>query len=325
MRRDVHRCGFGSEIGSFCEHYGAGGKFGTLADWPSPHLYTPDEVSVPPFLPDNERVRADLAGQWTAWTRLDAGVGVLLREVAAAGAAQSTLTIFFSDNGIPFPSGKTNLLEQGQHEPLLVHSPLQATHGRRSAQVVSALDLAPTMLAWAGVAYPAGATAAGKPARLTGSSLLPLLDAEASGWRGVAFGSHQFHSLYAYYPTRSIVERQYRLIHNLAYHLKFPILEDVEGTSTWRAIEASGEAGNATGWAYDYASYMRRPEWQLCDLAADPLCLDNLAGRGAHEATLRRLQAELRAWQLDTGDPWAACNPALAGAWADTHDVICSF
>jgi N-sulfoglucosamine sulfohydrolase len=164
---DVHRCGFDSAIGSFCEHYGAGGKFGTLADWPSPHQYTPAEVVVPPFLPDNALVRADLAGQYTAWTRLDAGVGVILREVAAAGAADTTLTIFFSDNGIPFPSGKTNLLEQGQHEPLLIARP-GTTDGHRSSQVVSSLDLAPTMLQWANVHYPSHATAGGHPAVLTG-------------------------------------------------------------------------------------------------------------------------------------------------------------
>lgn len=323
---DVHRCGFESAIGSFCEHYGAGGQFGTIADWPSPHQYTADEVTVPPFLPDNPLVRADLAGQYTAWTRLDAGVGVILREVAAAGAAESTLVLFFSDNGIPFPSGKTNLLEQGQHEPLLISSPAQATRGRRTQQVVSALDLAPTILQWAGVTYPAAATAGGHPAALSGSSLLGSLDADGAGWRGTAFGSHQFHSLYAYYPSRCMVDGRFRLIHNLAYHLKYPILEDVEGTATWKAIEAAGEAGNATGWAYDYHAYMRRPEWQLCDLQTDPLCLINLADDPAHDTEFRAMQQQLREWQVTTRDPWAACNPATSGPqWADTHSEICSF
>lgn len=249
----------------------------------------------------------------------------MLREVKAAGAADSTLVLLFSDNGIPFPSGKTNLLEQGQHEPLIISSPAQA-RGRRTSLVVSALDLAPTVLDWANVAYPSTATAAGRRTTLTGSSLLPLLDADVKGWRNVAFGSHQFHSLYAYYPMRSVVDARYRLIHNLAYHLQFPILEDVEQTSTWHAIEAAGEAGNATFWAYSYRAYMTRPEWTLCDIVVDPLCLENLAPKPAHAGTLRQLQQQLRAWQVATHDPWGACNPDIAGAtWADTHDEICSF
>ena len=324
---DVHRCGYGSDIGSFCEHYGAGGKFGTIPDWPSPHQYTANEVVVPPFLPDTAAVRADLAGQYTAWTRLDAGVGVMLREVAAAGAADTTLTLFFSDNGIPFPSGKTNLqFEQGQREPLLISSPAQATRGRRSSLVVSALDLAPSMLHWARVSYPSQATAAGKRVTLTGSNLLPMLDVDAKDWRGVAFGSHQFHSLFAYYPTRSMVDRRYRLVHNVAYHLKFPILEDVAATDTWKALEAAGEAGNATGWVYDYGAYMSRPEWVLCDHIADPLCLHNLVSNHTHTPQLRLMKEQLRAWQLQTHDPWATCNPATEGtSWSDTHHEICSF
>jgi N-sulfoglucosamine sulfohydrolase len=101
------------------------------------------------------------------------GVGLLLREVEAAGAKDSTLTIFFSDNGIPFPSGKTNLgFEQGQAEPLLISSPLQKHRGLlRSSAVVSSLDLLPTILDWAGVEYPRSATAAGKPVTLSGASL----------------------------------------------------------------------------------------------------------------------------------------------------------
>ena len=115
--------------------------------------------------PSSVAVRRDIAGQYTAWHRLDTGLGLIVEEVNAAGFGNSTLTIFFSDNGIPFPSGKTNLGEQGQADPLLVSSPGQATRGRRSSAVVSSLDLMPTMLSWLRVPYPSGATAAGKPAR----------------------------------------------------------------------------------------------------------------------------------------------------------------
>ena len=188
---DTHRCGFESALGSFCEHYGSGGA---IPDWTPPN-YTAHDVLVPPFLPDNPAVRADLVGQYIAWTRLDAGVGLMLSEVEEAKASASTLILFFSDNGIPFPSGKTNLFEQGQHEPLLVFSPLQTTHGRASHAVVSSLDLMPTMLAWTAVTYPSDATAATMPAALGGASLLPLLDAQDTpeGWHNTAFGSHQFH------------------------------------------------------------------------------------------------------------------------------------
>ena len=324
----MHRCGFESNIGSFCEHYGVGGA---IPGWMPPNISTRDVV-VPPFLPDNDAVRADLVGQYIAWTRLDAGVGLILDEVDKAKALESTLVLFFSDNGIPFPSGKTNLFEQGQHEPLIIASPRQATHGAASDAVVSSLDLAPTMLDWAGVAYPKDATAGARPVgSLGGASLLPLLDARTtpSSWRDTAFGSHQFHSLYAYYPMRSIRTSSYRLIHNIASNLRYAILEDVADTTTWRQIERAGEAGNATGWIYDYKQYMFRPEWQLFDIVSDPLCLKNLAESASHAQTLASLQKQLRAWQVATHDPWLPCNPAVpsgGGApWSQSHSEVCSF
>ena len=191
------------------------------------------------------------------------------------------------------------------------------------------------MLDWAGVEYPSDATAGGRPARLGGASLLPLVDsARAAGvvppWRDTAFGSHQFHSLYAYYPMRSVRTPSWRLVHNLAYNLKFPILEDVEETTTWRQIEAAGEAGDvpAGGWVYNYSTYMVRPEWQLFDVVEDPLGLHNLAHRPEHAATLANLQQQLRGWQMETHDPWAGCNPGLpqtGASWLKSHSEICSF
>jgi arylsulfatase A-like enzyme len=208
--------------------------------------------------------------------------------------------------------------------------------GRHSRAIVSALDLAPTILEWSGVRYPSGATAAGRRAMLSGSSLLRLLDGDESSWRGTAFASHTFHSLYAYYPSRAVVAdvetgggtRQLRLAHNLAFGLRFPILEDVHDTATWRAIEAAGEAGNDTGWVYAYEEYMRRPEWQLCDVAADPLCTVNLADDATHADAARQLKEALHQWRADTDDPFIACNPAPTGTgavWSDTHASVCSF
>lgn len=128
---------------------------------------------------------------------------------------------------------------------------------------------------------------------------------------------------------RSLRTARYRLIHNIAHNLRFAILEDVECTTTWKQIEAAGEAGNATGWAYPYREYMFRPEWQLFDVESDPLCLHNLAGSAAHAHALAVLQAQLRGWQQTTNDPWLRCNPALPGGsgapWSESHEEVCSF
>lgn len=59
----------------------------------------------------------------------------MLQELRGAGVLNDTLIIFTSDNGIPFPSGRTNLYWPGTAEPLLVSSP---EHPERWGQVSDA-------------------------------------------------------------------------------------------------------------------------------------------------------------------------------------------
>ena len=109
----------------------------------------------------------------------------------------------------------------------------------------------------------------------------------------------------------------------------------VRVAQTWHAIDKAGEAGNATGWVYDYKSYMRRPEWQLFDVSADPLSLHNLADEPGAATLLVQLMGELHAWRTRTADPWIVCNPPApagpaageggGGAWAEEHSEVCAF
>ncbi len=46
-------------------------------------------------------------------TFLYLGVGLVLRELEEFGFANDTLIIYSSDNGIPFPSGRTNFYDPG--------------------------------------------------------------------------------------------------------------------------------------------------------------------------------------------------------------------
>ena len=137
---DTHRCKLGSTIGTFCEYFGSGGEHGVIEDW-KPKFFHKDEIVVPKFLPDNELVRDDLSRFYTAVNRMDQGVGLILNELKTAGLEDNTLIVFFSDNGLPFPSGKTNLFtKQGQGEPLIIVNPLSKDiPSHRSNKIVSSL------------------------------------------------------------------------------------------------------------------------------------------------------------------------------------------
>lgn len=42
------------------------------------------------------------------------GIGLILNELSLAGLENETLIIFTSDNGIPFPAGRTNAYDSGK-------------------------------------------------------------------------------------------------------------------------------------------------------------------------------------------------------------------
>lgn len=54
---------------------------------------------------------------------VSSGIGLVLSELEAAGVLDDTLVLYTSDNGIPFPNGRTNLYDSGIGEPFLLSSP----------------------------------------------------------------------------------------------------------------------------------------------------------------------------------------------------------
>lgn len=63
-------------------------------------VFTPDEVTVPPPLPDIPEVREDVAQYASSVRRLDDTVGAALRVLEEEGVAENTVVIFVSDNGM---------------------------------------------------------------------------------------------------------------------------------------------------------------------------------------------------------------------------------
>ena len=112
---------------------------------------------------------------------MDRALGVVLDALEAAGVADDTLVVFFSDNGglstsegsptsnLPLRGGKGWLYEGGIREPLIVRWPRRVAPDSVCHTPVISTDFYPTLLAAAG--------ATPRPEQhLDGVSLLPLLE-----------------------------------------------------------------------------------------------------------------------------------------------------
>lgn len=308
---DTHRCGHSQpQYGAFCEKFGNGEKgMGRIPDW-TPEHYTPEQVKVPPFVPDTPAARADLAAQYTTVSRLDQGIGLVLQELRDAGYENDTLVIYSSDNGIPFPNGRTNLYHSGTAEPMLVSSPEHRERwGDTSQAYVSLLDITPTILDWFSIPYPSYNLPGSSftPIHLSGRSLLPALVNEPANWHTV-YASQSLHEVTMFYPMRSVHQGAFRLLHNLHYRMPFPIDQDLYVSPTFQDILNRTRRSEPTHWFKSLQQYYYRERWELYDTRADPLEIRNLASEAAYSGVLQSLRQMLLKWQWETNDPWV-CGP----------------
>ena len=286
-------------------------NFGNSRKWPEVEreIYSPSEVLIPSHLPDLPGVRQDLAQYYESVSRLDTGVGILLRELRDAGHESDTLVIYLSDNGRPFPGAKDNLYEPGLHLPLIIRSPEQSKQGVRNGALVSWIDVAPTILDWTRASTPPNY----RYAPLPGRSLLPILEQTDTAGFDRIFATHSFHEINQYYPMRSMRTRQYSYFINLEPSLVVPVASDVQLSPSWKAI--TGTPGAKLG-KRTLGAFTHRPSEELYDLTADPDEVVNLASDPAHATVLADLRKQLHDWRAATHDPWL---PGITDPFGHAH------
>ena len=128
----------------------------------APKRADPAKVVIPPYYPDHPVTRRDWAEYLDAASELDRKVGLILEQLDADGLADRTVVVFIGDHGQAHVRGKQFCYEEGLHVPLIIRwpkafePPAHFRAGTVDDRLIEAIDLAPTFLALAGVAKPAG-------------------------------------------------------------------------------------------------------------------------------------------------------------------------
>ena len=265
--------------------------------------FDPAAVPIPQFLSDGPGVRQEMASYYESINRMDQGVGFILQELQSRGLADDTLVFFMSDNGPPFINSKTTLYDAGINLPFLKRSP-EGPSGVTNPNMVSYVDVLPTILDW--TKHPTSVNPDPSSPRL-GRSILPILSSTEelqTDWDKV-YGSHTFHEITNYWPTRFVRTRRYKYHRNLAWRLDFPMAADIYGSLAWEDVRNSEDR---TVGGRRLRDYFFRPPEELYDLEADPREVHNLVEKAKGDETtgevLRDLRAKLEAWQRRTEDPW---------------------
>lgn len=261
-----------------------------------------DGIDQPlPFIgADSPRLREFTANYYNSMNRLDIGVGMLMDSLEKKGLLENTIVIYMGDHGPQFSRAKCSNYEAGLRVPLIIKSPYaKATKGKFSSNLVSSIDILPTLMDIAGVTR--------SDLKLPGRSLLPLLEGnDTEPWREYVFAGGNSSTSLLYYPRRSVRGKRYKLIHNLLYERENPKFayytthanSHFDGGTETGEIEASNEQIQA-----GYATWKNPTEYELYDLQNDPFEWNNLIEKAEMAQIKEELIQKLEEWQLQTQDP----------------------
>ena len=248
------------------------------------------DVPIPPYFPDLPEVRTAIARYYDNLTAQDAAWGECLAALDRSGRANDTLVLYISDHGRGLPREKRYCYDAGLHLPLIARGPGVAA-GTVSDELVSWIDLAPTILAAAGVEV---------PERMRGRN---FLDAAAP--------PRDFH-----FAGRDRMDEQYdcqRIARSKRWHYVrnyFPEIPPCrlnlyqEQGEAVVAIREAGAAGTVERPA-DVWLQPDKPAEELFDCDADPHTVRNVADDPANAAVLREHREALDAHLEQVGD-WGA-------------------
>jgi len=244
-------------------------------------------VKLPPYLPEDETIRADWAQYLDAVRYTDWEVGRIVQRLKDAGELDRTVIIFWTDHGISHVRNKQFLYDGGIHVPLVVRGPGVAA-GKVREDLVEHIDIAAATLALAGLPRPVSMQARDVFAKdyAPKEFVFAARDrADETVDRIRSVRSEQFKYIRNFYPSRPYLQpNRYK--------------DEKAIVQAMRRLHLEGKLNR------DQVLIMAetRPREELYDLKADPHELRNLAADPALVATLARHRKALDDWMARTDD-----------------------
>ncbi len=262
-------------------------------------FFKPEDIEVPPYLPDNLEVRRDLALFHQAIEDMDVAVGNVLKVLNESKLAENTIVVFTTDHGIPFPRAKSTFYDPGIQTALIMRWPKGFKGGCAYDQLISNLDYCPTILEACGIKITDG---------LEGRSFLPLLQDRMYKQRDEVAGALYYDALYD--PMHYVRTSRYKYIKSFAL-----TPEQTEGldpeilakhkTGTWIRADDS-DVQRSTSWKSMKGPFPAPVPEELYDLQTDPLEQNNVVANSKYADVLTDLRNRMNAMMKRTNSPLLA-------------------
>ncbi|MEC3907025.1 sulfatase [Tamlana sp. 2201CG12-4] len=291
-----------------------------------------EDVKVPEFLPDNDEIRGDLLDYAVEIEWFDHHLGLMLNYLEEINELDNTIVIVTADNGMPFPRAKANCFEYGVHVPFAIRYPKEFPGKRIVKDLVSFVDIAPTILELT-------KTQSENMLPISGKSFLKILRSKKQGIidknKEFVVAGRERHSSSRYlnwgYPQRVIRSEDFIYIWNIKSK-RWPAgapqrINPEDSTALWPMYGINEKGKYMSNGAFtdiddcpsktyiienhedpEVAEYFKlahgkRAEIELYHVTDDPYCLNNLAGISKYAPIEKNLKNKLMAELQRSKDP----------------------
>jgi len=229
---------------------------------------------------DSKYLRQELRNYFSCINRLDEGIGMVLNDLDSLNLRENTLVVYISDHGADFPRSKGSIYESGTRIPMILNFPPRFSSGTVEKEMVSTIDILPTMLQAAGI---------GIPKQLPGFPLQELDQGAREGRKYI----HTFTTGSApalHFIQFGIRDDRYKLIYN-PYRRK-------------NLLAASRYINSKLSQDQHFEAFLFPDEFELYDLLNDPYEFKNLAYLVEYENRKIELLQRMRQFQKEINDPF---------------------
>lgn len=260
---------------------------------PPSRSFSPEEVTVPGFLPDLRQVRLEISEYYNSVRRCDDTVGRVLSALKETGQEENTLVLFLSDNGMAFPFAKTNCYLNSTRTPWIIRWPGVIESGAVDDEhFVSGIDIMPTFLEAASIDV---------PENTAGKSFILLLQGSSQGDRKHVFTQFNQTAGKRNYPMRCIQSKRFGYIYNPWSDGKKIFKNESQSGRAFNDMKRAAESDKEIAARVNLFLY-RVPE-EFYDFENDPDGLENLIHHPEYQEQVSRHRVMLLDWMKETGDP----------------------
>lgn len=262
--------------------------------------HDPAKAKLPAYYPDTPVVRNDWARYYDLITVMDKQFAQVLKELDEDGLTDSTVVFFWGDHGRGLPRSKRWPYDSGTRVPLIVRWPGKIGPGLVLDDLVTLMDLGPTVLNIAGVKVPDHMQA---KAFMNADGIL-------HDERKYVF-AHRDRMDEAYDMIRSARDERFRYIRNFQFHKPYAqhiaYMEEMPTMREWRRLNKEGLLSGPNA----YFFLPEKPKEELYDIHADPDEVINLASDPRYREVVKRMRKSVKIWMDEIHDLGFVPEPTL--------------